>query len=156
VQSRAAAVPGWRRAGHTGALGLNNKEAAVSMHITMLYAGILAVVYLALSVQTIRTRARTKVNLGDGGNADMQRIMRGHGNFAEYVPMVLILMALLEGSGAAPGLVHTVGLILLVGRLFHAYTFAMTDKFFAGRVAGASLTLLSLAVAGIACLVRVV
>jgi len=124
------------------------------MQVTMFYAGVLALLFLALSVQTIRMRAKHNVNLGDGGNPAMQRIMRGHGNFAEYVPMVLILMALLETQNAGAVLMNVIGGTLLVGRLIHGYTFAMTEKFFAGRVAGASLTLLSLGIAGVACLAK--
>lgn len=119
----------------------------------MLYAGALAIVFLALSVLTIKTRAKASVNLGDGGNPALQRIMRGHGNFAEYVPLILILMALLETQGSSRAVMHGLGAALLAARLIHGYTFAFTEKFFLGRMVGASATLLVLAVAGILCIV---
>jgi uncharacterized membrane protein YecN with MAPEG domain len=81
----------------------------------------------------------------------MQRVMRGHANFAEYVPLVLVLMALLEQSGRPAALLHALGLALLAARLSHGYTFAFTEKFVAGRFFGAATTLLVLGIAGFLC-----
>ena len=126
------------------------------MPITMLYAGLLALVFLALSGLTIRMRGKAGVNLGDGGKPEMLRLIRGHANFAEYVPLILVLMALLENAGRSPTLLHALGATLLVARLLHGYAFALTQKFVIGRFAGAGLTLLVLGVAGVACIVTAV
>lgn len=123
-----------------------------NMPITMLYAGLLALVLLVLSVRTIQARASTKVYMGDGGNELMLRRMRGMANFVEYVPMVLIMMGLLEMKLVAPWLVHTIGATLLVARVLHGYTFAFATHFPPGRFLGAVLTQAALAVAALLCL----
>lgn len=122
------------------------------MPITMLYAGALALVLLVLSIRVIQARGATKVFMGDGGNELMIRRMRGQANFVEYVPMILVLLALLEYRGAAPWLLHALGATLLVARLLHGYAFAFAAHFPPGRFAGALGTQLVLAVAGLACL----
>ena len=110
------------------------------MPITMLYAGALGLVLLVLSARVIQARGATKVYMGDGGNELMLRRMRGQANFVEYVPMALILMALLELRGAPAWELHALGATLLVARLLHGYTFAFATHFPPGRFLGAVLT----------------
>lgn len=124
------------------------------MPITMLYAGALALVLLMLSIRVIQARGATKVFMGDGGNELMIRRMRGQANFVEYVPMILVLLALLEYRGTAAWLLHALGATLLVARLLHAYAFAFATHFPPGRFLGALGTQLVLVVAGLACLWR--
>jgi uncharacterized protein len=82
-----------------------------------IYAALLGVVFVLLSVRTLRLRRRLRVDVGDGGNALMLRGMRVHGNFAEYVPLGLLLIAGAEVLSAPVVLVHGLGIVLLVGRL---------------------------------------
>lgn len=124
------------------------------MPITMIYAGALAFVLLALSMRVIQARGQSKVYMGDGGNALLLRRMRGHANFAEYVPLALILMALLETRGMAPWVLHALGASLLTGRLLHAYTFGFSTHFMPGRFGGTVLTWAVIGVAGALCLWR--
>ncbi len=77
--------------------------------VTGLYAGLLALLFLALSVAVIHGRREAKVGFGDGGNTMLARRIRGHGNFAEYVPMVLILMAIAELNQDPDWRIHIVG-----------------------------------------------
>ena len=83
--------------------------------ITGMYAGILALFFVALSVRTLRTRRRNQIAVGDGGNSEMLRAMRVHGNFAEYAPLALLLIALVESNGAGANWVHALGTALVVG-----------------------------------------
>ena len=74
------------------------------MPITALYAGLLAPLFLLLSVRVIRQRRGAKVAVrGDGGDAMLLRRMRVHANFAEYVPLALLLMALAENCRPGRG-----------------------------------------------------
>jgi uncharacterized protein len=122
------------------------------MKITLLYAGMLAIWFLVLSMRVVTGRTGAgKPSLGDGGDPMLLRRIRGHANFAEFVPMILILMGLLELDGLPKWEVHALGAALLIGRLLHGYALSFTQKFFFGRSAGASLTFVSLLVAGGLC-----
>ena len=120
------------------------------MHITLLYAGALAFLFLLLSIKVIQGRSgKDAVSLGDGGKPDMLRVIRGHGNFAEYVPFVLLMMAMIESSGMfMPWVLHVLGATLLVARLLHGFALSFTQKFFLGRFLGTLATLILLAVCG--------
>ena len=57
------------------------------LKIIPIYAALLALLFLALSVRTLRLRRRLNISVGDAGNTKMLRAMRAHANFAEYVPL---------------------------------------------------------------------
>ena len=67
--------------------------------ILPIYASLMAIMFVVLSIRTIHQRRQLKINLGDAGNKDMQRAMRVHANFAEYVPLSLLMVYLVEQSG---------------------------------------------------------
>ncbi|MDH3335114.1 MAG: MAPEG family protein [Rhodospirillaceae bacterium] len=92
----------------------------VSLSITPIYAAIFALILVGLSSYVIKMRYKHRVSLGDGGNKEMLKAIRAHGNFIEYVPMSLILLAMLELGGENPAVLHTFGVALLVGRALHA------------------------------------
>lgn len=116
--------------------------------ITLLYAGLLGLWFLVLSLRVIK--GRSKVAMGDGGDPGMLRLMRGHANFAEYAPLILVLMALLEDQGLAALWLHLLGGALLLGRLLHGYAFMFSEHFPPGRFWGTVLTLLCLLGASVA------
>ena len=61
----------------------------------MLWSGLLGLLYLVLAGWVVRHRYRAKVGIGDGGDPALARAVRVHGNFAEYVPLTLVLLLLL-------------------------------------------------------------
>ena len=122
------------------------------MMVTPLYAGLLVLWFLVLSVRVIRRRGAEKIALGDGGNAGMMRLIRGHANFAEYVPLALLLMALAESLGTGIWLLHALGIALLGGRLVHAFGMSQAEEKFAFRVTGVVTTFSMLGTAALACL----
>jgi uncharacterized protein len=65
--------------------------------VTPLYALPLALIFLVLWVRISAIRAGTKISYGDGGNVELLRRIRQHGNFVEWTSIVLILMILAEG-----------------------------------------------------------
>lgn len=103
------------------------------------YSALLTMVFVALSIRTLRLRRRLRIPVGDGGNITMLRAIRAHGNFAENAPFGLLLIFACESSGASRILVHALGLILLVGRL-HALGVSKSAETFGFRVAGMALT----------------
>ena len=122
------------------------------MVVTPLYAGLLALWFVALSVRVVDQRRRNKVSLGDGGKTLLLRAIRGHANFSEYVPLALVLIGILELSGFPRYALHALGATLLVSRLLHGYALSFTGHFRFGRMAGAALTFAVLVVAGVLCL----
>lgn len=89
--------------------------------ITLIYAGILAIFYFFLTVNVIRVRWMEKVGLGykDDPKSKLFRAVRIHGNFAEFVPFTLLLLALDEMTGRSVMVVHILGCLTLTARLFH-------------------------------------
>ena len=120
------------------------------MTITPIYAGILAIIFFALSVRVVAVRGR--VSLGDGGDPLVLRRMRGHANFAEYVPFILLMMGILELSHFSIYFLHGAGIVLVVARLLHGYALSFTEKFKFGRFWGTALTFGLLLVCGVLCL----
>ena len=108
--------------------------------ILPIYAAIFAIFFVVLSIRTIRQRRKLKIGLGDSGNKDMQRAMRVHANFAEYVPLSLLMVYLVEQSGVYVWLVHALCMGLLVGRLSHAYGVSQQRENLAFRMTGILLT----------------
>ena len=64
--------------------------------MTPWYIAINGLLLLALSVNVVRFRVKHRVNLGDGGQPELRQAMRVQGNFAEYVPMALLMIAAFE------------------------------------------------------------
>jgi uncharacterized membrane protein YecN with MAPEG domain len=121
-----------------------------SMFVTPLYAGLLALWFLVLSWRVVQRR-RGGIYLGDGGDQAMLRVIRGHANFAEYVPLALLLMGMLELSRLSIYALHALGIVLLVARLLHGYALSFTDHFTFGRFWGAALTFTVLAIEAVLC-----
>ena len=65
------------------------------MMVTPLYAALLVLWLLVLSMRVVRRRGSDKIVLGDGGNPSMLRVIRAQANFTEYVPLALLMMAML-------------------------------------------------------------
>jgi hypothetical protein len=88
--------------------------------VTALYAALLSVVYVGLALRVVRLRTRLRISLGDGGDRRLARAVRVHAHFAEYVPLALLLMLLLELDGTPAAVLHGYGLLLLIARIVHA------------------------------------
>ncbi len=122
------------------------------MRITALYAALLAPLYVLLALRVIAVRRRMRVAVGDGGDAELQRRMRVQANFAEFVPFALLLLALAEGLGSPPALLHVLGLALLAGRLSHAWGMSQAQEVFGFRAAGMMASFTVIATAALLCL----
>jgi hypothetical protein len=118
------------------------------------YAAILAFIYVFLSVRVIRMRGTARVAIGSGGNPRLERLMRVHANFAEYVPLALILLAFLEIQAQSRYLIHGLALTLIVGRAVHAFGVSQDKENFRLRVAGMMLTFAVLLITGLALLIN--
>lgn len=123
---------------------------------TAFYAALLALLYLGLSGWVMAGRLSGNILHGDGGDNDLQKRIRSQANFGEYVPIALILIALLEGRGAGHGTIQALLLALLVGRLLHPFGMfapANSPRQFACRGGGMVLTFGAIIVAAVMLLV---
>ncbi len=120
--------------------------------ITPLYAGLLAILFIALSLRVVRNRIRLQILLGDGADADTAARIRVHANCAEYAPLGLILLAMAEIQGLPGWLVHLFGLALLAGRLLHAWGMSARPQKLWARKAGMALTFTEIGAMALVCI----
>ena len=116
------------------------------------YAAILAFIYVFLSARVIRMRGAARVAIGHGDNPRLERRMRVHANFAEYVPLALILLGFLEMQAQSRYLIHGLALLLIAGRTVHAFGVSQDKENIRLRVTGMTLTFAVLLIAGLALL----
>ncbi len=90
--------------------------------VTGLYAGLFGLILIWLSVLVIKERYKKHVLFGDKDDFELTLVSRAHGNFTEYVPMFLILLALLESANVSWTILHILGIVFLVSRISHAYS----------------------------------
>ena len=112
--------------------------------ITPLYAAISAILFVLLSVRTLRLRRRLKIAIGHGEQPALARAARAHANFAEYVPIALLLIFFLELTTGSTVLVHVLCISLLVGRSSHAYGLSQINENYGFRVFGMALTFVAI------------
>lgn len=108
-----------------------------SLPISLLFASVNGLIFIVLSALVVRGRYSEKVSIGSGDKERLEVAIRVHGNFAEYVPFALLLLALLEAAGVANSVLYSLGVILTAGRLAHAYGLSRTlapNAFRAGGV----------------------
>ena len=115
------------------------------MH-TSFYASLFGLLFIGLSVRTLRLRAKLGIPIGDAGNQQLLRAARVHANFAEYVPLGLLLIYFAELRGASAGFIHILCLGLLAGRLSHAYGVSQLNEKPGWRIFGTAMTLGAIAV----------
>lgn len=113
---------------------------------SMLYVALLTVFYIGLSAYVIKGRFAYRVSLGDGGEKDLNTRIRAHANFAEYAPLAILLLFLVDYAEYANWMVHALGLTLLAGRLLHAAGLVSGNR---GRPAGMVLTFLMMLISAI-------
>ena len=112
--------------------------------VTSIIAVALTIIFIKLSFAVIGLRRKNKVGLGSGGHEDLERAIRTQGNFAEYVPIGIILIACLELNGAPWWLVVIPGIALIIGRLIHAKGMNTPPPDFSKRVLGMKFTFFTL------------
>lgn len=117
----------------------------MSLVIVPVYAAVLALLLVALSIRVIKLRRAGKIAVGHGDSPLLLRAVRVQANFAEYVPLALILLGYLEIQQFSGYLVHGLCLALVIGRLAHAYGMSQQPEDFRFRVAGMSVTFFVLA-----------
>ena len=109
--------------------------------VTTSTASLLALVFVGITLNIVKFRHKYKVSIGENGHEDLHRIIRAHGNFAEYVPITLLLMLCAEANHANWKVLSVLAAFFVLGRLFHAYAFIFNKKHYRFRFRGMVLTL---------------
>jgi uncharacterized protein len=122
--------------------------------IAGLYSAFLILFGIVLQVRIIRQRAPKQIGIGSGQDRILERDIRVHGNFVENATFGISALILLALTGAPALILHAVGLLMLVGRVAHAFGLASTAGKSLGRVGGMVLTLLALITASLTLIVR--
>jgi uncharacterized membrane protein YecN with MAPEG domain len=94
---------------------------------TILFAVLLTPLYIWLTINVIRTRRRLKIAIGTGEHPDLLRATRAHGNFAEYVPLFLILLFLQESYAHNVWASYLLGGLFVAGRFSHAWSILIAE-----------------------------
>lgn len=117
--------------------------------IVPFYAALLALFYIVLSLRVVRLRRKEKVAIGDGDSLRLRRAIRVHGNFTEYAPLTLLLLAFVEMQAASLTTVHVLCITLLIGRVVHAYGVSEEKEDYRLRTAGMLLTFAAIAASAV-------
>ena len=123
------------------------------LSVTPIYAALLGLLFVPLTLRVRLYRVKHKVNLGDGDDPELLRIMRGQGNFIETVPLAVILLILMEVLGASNTWLHALGAALVIGRILHYIGLTEMGPF-VGRPVGIFTTLTVYLVASVCILVK--
>ena len=110
------------------------------MRITGLYAAIAALLVVIFGLRVSLRRRAIKVGIGNGGDSILAQRIRVHANAVEYLPLALLLLLILELNQTQPMLLHVFGILLLLGRLLHAWGLSMSPGITPGRGFGIVFT----------------
>ncbi|MBY4636691.1 MAPEG family protein [Sphingopyxis sp. XHP0097] len=123
----------------------------MTLPVTAFVAAVCALLLLATAIDTVRQRLRVKAAFGDHGDAKLISASRSHGNLAEYAPITIILLGLLETARANHMALMVIGAIFLIGRVAHViglYAPVVAGKPPLGRQVGVLATFGTLLVLG--------
>jgi uncharacterized protein len=110
----------------------------------MLFTGLLGLLFIFHAVRVILARRSAHINLGVGESDVLLRTVRIHGNFSEYVPLLLLIMVLLELSVVPTPALYAFGTSVVVGRLLHFYGIYSPTTPGMARIVGMVLTFIPL------------
>lgn len=115
----------------------------MTLPVTAFVAAVCALLLLVTAIDTVRQRLRLSAAFGDHGDAKLISASRAHGNLAEYAPITIILLGLLETVRANHMALMVIGAIFLIGRVAHIvglYTPSQPGKAPLGRQVGVIAT----------------
>ena len=109
------------------------------LQITLTMAGAAAILHVWLSLRVSRLRRPLKIGVGDGGNPVLLRRIRAHGNFAENVPIMLVLLGFIELATGGHLWLWGAAILFILARILHVFGMDREGANWM-RVAGISLS----------------
>ena len=116
------------------------------LEITSLYAVPMGGLMFILWLNVTKTRANQGVSIGDNNDPALLEKIRRHGNFIEWVPMVLLMMSIAELRGGNGMGLHAAGILLVVSRFAHPFGLKYDNPAHVLRIVGNSGSLLALVI----------
>lgn len=116
----------------------------VKLGIVGFYLGLNALLLVWFVFKVVGLRRREQVSLGDGGNKHLQRVMRGHANAAETMPIFFIMLSVAALINTPGFVLHIFGALFTAGRVYHALFFVREKSGFNPRYYGMLLTLIAI------------
>lgn len=113
-----------------------------TLPIVGVYAALNIFILAWLAWATGKLRRQHQISIGDGGVPALIRVMRGHANAVENIPMFFILLIIAAGIGTPGFVLHGLAAVFTVGRAVHAWYFIQPDAPMRLRVVGFSASLL--------------
>jgi uncharacterized membrane protein YecN with MAPEG domain len=110
--------------------------------IAALYAALIGILLVVLTLPISRLRGKLGVGLGDGGNPALERAIRVHANAVEWAVPAILLLLVADLTRAPVWFLHACGITLIVARIIHALGLSRKSGHSFGRFAGASLSAL--------------
>ncbi len=104
--------------------------------VSAVTAGALILIQMALALLVVLARRKNRQSLGDGGNADVLRAARRHGNLAENAAIFIAGFTLFELIGGSPRTLEIMCAVFVLGRLSHAIGLSLTNTVNPLRVLG--------------------
>jgi uncharacterized membrane protein YecN with MAPEG domain len=89
------------------------------LSVVPLYTALLGLIFIVFTLRVGIYRGKSNILIGDGGDDELLRRIRGQGNFVETVPIALILLLVMELTGAGDTWLHALGALLVFGRISH-------------------------------------
>jgi len=115
------------------------------LSITPLFVLLFVVMNIVILMPIGPHRAKVGVMFW-GGEDKLDRLVRGHGNFIEFVPLFLVALATAEYLGTASVVLWAGGGLMLIGRLLHYIGMVVFNNLIPTRLIGTLLSLTSMAV----------
>ncbi|MFG1486708.1 MAPEG family protein [Halobacteriovorax sp. RZ-1] len=117
----------------------------MEMEIFFRYCGVLGLLYVVVTLNVIRNRWKHRVGLGHGKVSDMNKAIRIHGNFSEYIPFILLLTYFaIEKEAISLMGIHILLAALIISRVSHFIGLTKSAGTSVYRFFGTSIILVSL------------
>ena len=108
--------------------------------VSALTAGVLVILQMVLMVGVVFARRNSRQSLGDGGNSELLRAVRRHGNLAENAGILLAGFTLLELLGAGRLRLEFLCGAFVLGRISHVIGLSIKRTVNPLRVGGVVVT----------------
>lgn len=89
------------------------------LSVTPIYIALLGLMMVPITVRVGLYRVGHNIDIGDGGDETLLRLIRSQANFVETVPLAVVLLLVMELMGAGDTWLHALGATLVVARILH-------------------------------------